>query len=266
MIHIRTLSLIGLTLAAATPSARAASSADPLWGLMIALVQAAAPGVPVGDDGEARTADETRALIGDDDLRRMLDSAVDVAQQTTYPAPRQRPTYYYTIPRYARPATGGYQTFQNTVNAAVTYWTGQPPRPSYYNQQAAPVAAYAQPAAPIDPATQPAATAQPAAASGDPYGFTAWLNGVRAQYGLAPVSHDANLAAWANMNNAQQNSYGLGHHVMGPARRQNSAMGSFSTIGAQWLASPAHAAALLDPSIRVIGIAGMGAYWTFNAY
>jgi hypothetical protein len=43
-------------------------------------------------------------------------------------------------------------------------------------------------------------------------------------------------------------------------------MGSAASIGAQWLASPPHAAALLDPSIRVIGIAGMGAFWTFNAY
>ncbi len=53
---------------------------------------------------------------------------------------------------------------------------------------------------------------------------------------------------------------------MGPARRQNSAMAqSYAQIGAMWLASPAHRAALLDPTIRTIGIAGAGAYWTFNA-
>ena len=58
----------------------------------------------------------------------------------------------------------------------------------------------------------------------------------------------------------------MGHFVMGPARRQNSAMGHYSSIGAMWMASPPHRAALLDPSIRWIGIAGMGSYWTFNAY
>lgn len=57
----------------------------------------------------------------------------------------------------------------------------------------------------------------------------------------------------------------MGHYVMGPARRQNSATGSYASIGSMWMASPAHRAALLDPSIRWIGIAGLGAYWTFNA-
>jgi uncharacterized protein YkwD len=100
----------------------------------------------------------------------------------------------------------------------------------------------------------------------DPYGFTNWLNGVRAQYGLPAVAYDDNLSRWADQNNAHQNSRGLGHFVMGPARRQNSAMGGYGSIGSMWLASPAHASALLDPSIRAIGIAGSGAYWTFNAY
>jgi len=58
----------------------------------------------------------------------------------------------------------------------------------------------------------------------------------------------------------------MGHHVMGPARRQNSAMGAYPNITSMWMASPAHRAALLDPTIQWIGIAGMGAYWTFNAY
>jgi hypothetical protein len=107
---------------------------------------------------------------------------------------------------------------------------------------------------------------RPAAPAGDPYGFTGWLNSVRAGYGLAPVGHDPNLTNWAAMNNAQQQSHGIGHHVMGPARRQNSAMGGYASIGAMWLSSPAHRAALLDPGIRWIGIAGLGAYWTFNAY
>lgn len=101
---------------------------------------------------------------------------------------------------------------------------------------------------------------------GDPYGFTNWLNGVRAQYGLGAVGLDANLSAWAAVNNDHQNAYGMGHHVMGAARRQNSGMGASTTVFQMWMASPAHRAALLDPSISWIGIAASGAYWTFNAY
>jgi uncharacterized protein YkwD len=119
-------------------------------------------------------------------------------------------------------------------------------------------------AAPPVQATQPTYT-YAAPAAGDPYGFTAWLNATRAQYGLAPVAYDPNLSSWAAQNNAQQQSRGMGHYVFGPARRQNSATGSYSSIGAMWMGSPMHRAALLDPSIRWIGIAGLGAYWTFNA-
>lgn len=112
------------------------------------------------------------------------------------------------------------------------------------------------------------AQAQPAMSyggGGDPYGFTQWLNSVRAQYGLRPVAYDAGLSGWASANNSAQQSRGLGHHVMGPARRQNSAIGSAGSIGSQWMNSPAHRAALLDPSISSIGISGSGQYWTFNA-
>jgi Cysteine-rich secretory protein family len=101
---------------------------------------------------------------------------------------------------------------------------------------------------------------------GDPYGFTAWLNGVRAQNGRGPVGHDPNLSAWASANNGQQQARGMGHHVMGAARRQNSGMGAASTVWQMWMASPAHQAALLDPTITMIGIAASGSYWTFNAY
>ena len=112
------------------------------------------------------------------------------------------------------------------------------------------------------------ATAQPAAPTyyGDPYGFTGWLNGVRAQYGLGAVGYDANLEAWAAVNNGQQHARGLGHHVMGTARRQNAGTGAAATVWQMWMASPAHAAALLDPTITMIGIAASGSYWTFNAY
>ncbi len=48
---------------------------------------------------------------------------------------------------------------------------------------------------------------------GDPYGFIATLNSIRAQYGLPAVSYDANLSAWATQNNAAQSQRGLGHFV-----------------------------------------------------
>ena len=99
----------------------------------------------------------------------------------------------------------------------------------------------------------------------DPYGFTAWLNATRATYGLPAVGYDPNLAAWANANNAQQQARGMGHYVMGPARRQNAGMGNYATVGGMWLRSGPHRAALLDPTIKWVGIAGAGAYWTYNA-
>lgn len=111
-------------------------------------------------------------------------------------------------------------------------------------------------------ATTTTTAEQPAA---DPYGFVNWLNATRASAGLSAVGVDGTLTSWAQVNNAQQASRGMGHHVMGAARRQNVAMGDSSSIGAMWMASPAHRAALLDPTIRWIGIAGLGAYWTFNA-
>lgn len=108
----------------------------------------------------------------------------------------------------------------------------------------------------------PAAKAQGPAV--DPYGFGAWLNATRAGYGLQPVGYDPNLSAWAGQNNAHQASRGLGHYVMGPARSQNSGMGAYAQMGAMWMASPAHRSALLDPTIRWYGIAGLGVWWTFN--
>lgn len=107
---------------------------------------------------------------------------------------------------------------------------------------------------------------QQIATSGDGYGFLAWLNGVRAQNGRRAVGFDANLSSWAQVNNGQQHARGMGHHVMGNARRQNAGMGQAATVWQMWMASPAHQAALLDPTITQIGIAASGAYWTFNAY
>jgi uncharacterized protein YkwD len=113
--------------------------------------------------------------------------------------------------------------------------------------------------------TQPAATEPPATNYADPYGFLSWLNATRAAYGLPAVGHDPNLSSWSAENNNHQAARGMGHFVMGPARRQNVAFGSYASIGSMWMGSRAHRAALLDPSIRWIGIAGLGAYWTFNA-
>jgi len=119
---------------------------------------------------------------------------------------------------------------------------------------------------PAKPGEQTATAATTTTVEADPYGFLSWLNATRAAYGLAPVGHDPNLSAWAAENNNHQAARGMGHYVMGPARRQNSAFGSFANIGSMWMNSGGHRAALLDPTIRFMGIAGLGAYWTFNAY
>ena len=168
--------------------------------------------------------------------------AVALASTQATAFAQQRVAYRPAYTQYAPPVQ--YQYAQPT-----TYYQYAPQQPTY---------TYAQ------PAQVPQVQAQPT--GGDPYGFLNWLNGTRARYGLPAVGYDQNLANWAAQNNAQQNARGLGHYVMGPARRQNSAMGGFGSIGSMWMNSPAHRAALLDPSIRAIGLAGAGAYWTFNAY
>jgi uncharacterized protein YkwD len=188
-------------------------------------------------------------------------SRVEAQQYYYYPAenaaPAAAPSYTYSYPAQPTTTSGTvqyYQTAPQTQYVQPTYQT------QYYQSAYAGMETAAQPA-------QAQAPAAPAAASGgDAYGFTAWLNGVRASYGLGAVGYDPNLESWAAMNNGQQAARGLGHHVMGPARRQNSAMGAFPGIEAMWMASPAHRAALLDPTITWIGIAGAGAWWTFNAY
>jgi uncharacterized protein YkwD len=153
------------------------------------------------------------------------------------------------------------------AQAPVQYRTARRPAYNTYTQPAQP-RYYQQPT--YQAAAQPAAGytyAQPAQAqTGDPSGFLAWLNGTRARHGLGAVGYDQSLANDAAVNNQHQNSRGLGHYYMGRARRQNSAMGSGASIGTMWMNSPGHRAALLDPSIRAIGLAGSGSYWTFNAY
>jgi uncharacterized protein YkwD len=164
---------------------------------------------------------------------------------------------WYTYAPQASPITYAPQTAQATY------------APQYYQPTYQPQTFQASVDTQVAPATYGTYGTAPAAAGtegGDPYGFLGWLNQTRASYGLPAVGYDANLSNWASMNNSQQNARGMGHFVMGPARRQNAAMGAFANIGSMWMNSPAHRAALLDPTIRAIGIAGMGAYWTFNAY
>jgi uncharacterized protein YkwD len=176
-------------------------------------------------------------------------TGVTTAGTYTTPARTAQPqyTYNYTYPTQAASYTYPAYTYSNAAPAQSTYQ-------SYYSTPTAPTYAnytYAQPAA--------------TASAGSSAGFLSWLNGVRAQYGLSPVGYDSSLEGWAASNNAQQASHGLGHYVMGPARRQNSAVGDAGSIGSMWMNSPAHRAALLDPSITRIGLAGNGQYWTFNA-
>ena len=151
----------------------------------------------------------------------------------------------------ATPVLPGAQYYQ-AAEPTQTTATGTPVVPASYTVPVADA-----------PASQPA-QAVPEATYGDPYGFLYWLNSTRASYGLGPVNYDPNLSNWAAMNNSEQMARGLGHFVMGPARHQNSAAGG-GFPGAMWMASPAHRAALLDPTISWIGIAAAGAYWTFNA-
>ena len=151
-----------------------------------------------------------------------------------------------------------YYQVANTTQTPQAYYATQYYPTTYQTENAQPTYA----TQPAQAATYQTATAD----AGDPYGFLGWLNATRASYGLSAVGYDANLTNWAAMNNNQQAARGMGHFVMGPARRQNAAMGAFANIGSMWMNSPAHRAALLDPTITAIGIAGLGAYWTFNAY
>lgn len=96
----------------------------------------------------------------------------------------------------------------------------------------------------------------------DSTGIVATLNQIRAGYGLSPVTYDPNAARVAEINNAHQAAYGLGHHYTG-GYAQNSAMGS--DIWGMWMASPAHRALILDPSLISAGGSSSGGYSTLNA-
>lgn len=119
------------------------------------------------------------------------------------------------------------------------------------------------------PRCQPAPMAAPAYAqaspvapsSADPGSFVAWINSVRSRSGLRPVAWSQDMAADAAQNSAR----GFGHFFMGRARRQNAGVGQLGAVESAWLASPAHASAILDPSITAVGLAGVGGVWTFAA-
>lgn len=89
------------------------------------------------------------------------------------------------------------------------------------------------------------------------------VNRVRAQHGLHALAHDPALSAWA----AENNRFGFGHHVLGPALRQNAAWGIHSVAGVveAWLRSPGHRAALLASDIFSCGGSYDGSCWTWNA-
>ncbi len=103
-------------------------------------------------------------------------------------------------------------------------------------------------------------------ATGDPYGLMSLLNSYRASMGLATVAYDANLTYWADQNNQDQAIHGIGHRVMGTARRQNAAGNmSFPSVFYAWMGSPGHASALFDPSVTLFGVAYSYGWWTFDA-
>jgi hypothetical protein len=209
----------------------------------------------------------------------LLTVQVSAEAQTYYYYPASVPltTSATTAPRYYRRGLFGsrlawVKSAPQYVQPTYTTQVVQTPYAPQHSEQVQTQVAQASDPASVTPVSYTpdatgAAAAAPAAVAnaGDPYGFTAWLNATRATYGLPAVGYDPNLSSWAAVNNSHQAARGIGHFVMGPARRQNSAMGAFGSIGSMWMGSPAHRAALLDPTIRWIGIAGLGAYWTFNA-
>lgn len=105
------------------------------------------------------------------------------------------------------------------------------------------------------------ACVSPVASSGDPYGFVAYLNGVRSRSGLGAVAWDDNLAWWATENSR----VGFGHFVR-CGRRQNAGQGpDLWTVAAMWLGHGPHADAMLDPTITRVGLGCVGNCFTYNA-
>ncbi len=190
-------------------------------------------------------------------------SSAPAAPTVTVAAPGNATYYYYQRGLFGRRMVMSYAP-QQYVTVPQAAESVQPAAPEQYQETAfvAPTTGNNETAGSKEGQKTEAKTEE---AATDPYGFTSWLNSTRAAYGLPPVGYDQNLSNWAASNNEQQAARGLGHFVMGPARRQNAAVGGYPGVETMWMNSPAHRAALLDPTIRWIGIAGLGAYWTFNA-
>jgi hypothetical protein len=83
--------------------------------------------------------------------------------------------------------------------------------------------------------------------------FCRWLNTQRQNRGLGIVRLDPGLNYTAYQNNLHQASRGLGHIYRNGDRRQNVGVGDRGAVWHMWIASPAHASALFDPSVTRIG-------------
>lgn len=96
---------------------------------------------------------------------------------------------------------------------------------------------------------------------GDTGGLCNWLNSLRAARGLGGVSLSLELCQDAEANSR----IGFGHFFLGRARRQNVGWGNLNQVCMMWARSPAHAAALLDPSITMVGFGVANNVVTFSA-
>lgn len=166
--------------------------------------------------------------------------------------------YGYT-PIYAAPATAMVPVRCGLSGRRIA-WVAR-----YQAPQVVPYAAMSQAA---QPATNPPgpAIASPGMTGGGAAAFLAWLNGVRGQYGLPAVEYSAVVEADCHQNNLHQAARGMNHWYMGCHRRQNAAWNlGFPGVESAWMGSPGHSSALLDPTIRFVGIAWLNGYCTFGA-
>ena len=98
--------------------------------------------------------------------------------------------------------------------------------------------------------------------------FSAWLNATRIMNGRDAIGIELEMIEVSIENNRLQLRKGLGHYYMGNCKRQNSGQGflNIKQAAEKWMGSHYHKDALLDPTIKYIGVAfGMGEYWTFSA-
>jgi hypothetical protein len=113
---------------------------------------------------------------------------------------------------------------------------------------------------------QAVATAEVSTAPSANAAFLGWLNQTRAAYQLPPVEYSAAVEADCHVNNQHQVARGMNHWHMGCHRRQNAAFNlGFPGVEAAWMGSPGHSSALLDPTIRFVGIAWLNGYCTYGA-